>query len=466
MFRVFDGQASLSTYRELFADALLCFAAIVLAAASTGIAPGVPALDVLAMPAVLGPALMFAVLMALMYSFLGLYRHHDLGIVSLVSRLPFAFLVGGCVTYVALKELTHSHHPAALIACSLLYVAAGLVIVRGGARLLRQAIGASRVLVVGTGVDARRVIEGLESTAGRRRYRVVGLYSTSHEHEAVVSGVRVFRRTLALDEIASRHRVTEIIVAEREQRGGRVPMDQLLACRIRGIRVVDLAAFYERTQAEVPVDSLKASWLVYGHGFVQGRVRRLVKRVFDIVTSATLLVLASPVIALAAIAIKLDSRGPVLYRQERVGLNGRRFMCLKFRSMRTDAEKDGVARWASRNDARVTRVGRYIRKARIDELPQLISVLRGDMSMVGPRPERPSFVAQLGAQIPYYGLRHTIKPGLTGWAQVRYSYGASLEDARRKHQFDLYYIKHNSLWLDLLVLIETVSVVLFGYGAQ
>ncbi len=188
------------------------------------------------------------------------------------------------------------------------------------------------------------------------------------------------------------------------------------------------------------------------------------KRTFDIVTSATLLVVASPIMVMTAIAIKLDSPGPVLYRQERVGLGGRRFMCMKFRSMRTDAEKDGVARWASINDARTTRVGRFIRKARIDELPQLFSVLRGDMSMVGPRPERPSFVEQLNEQIPYYGLRHTIKPGLTGWAQVHFSYGASLEDARRKHQFDLYYVKNNSLFLDLLVLIETVSVVLFGEG--
>ena len=163
---------------------------------------------------------------------------------------------------------------------------------------------------------------------------------------------------------------------------------------------------------------------------------------------------------------RLESRGPIIYRQERVGLGGRSFMCLKFRSMRTDAEKDGVARWATKNDSRVTRVGSFIRKCRIDELPQLISVLRGEMSLVGPRPERPSFVAQLHEQIPYYDIRHSVKPGVTGWAQVRYSYGASVEDARRKHQFDLYYVKNNSLFLDLLVLVETVSVVLFREGAQ
>jgi len=166
----------------------------------------------------------------------------------------------------------------------------------------------------------------------------------------------------------------------------------------------------------------------------------------------------------AAIAIKLDSRGPVIYRQERVGLGGRPFMCLKFRSMTTDAERDGVARWATKNDSRVTRVGKFIRKTRIDELPQLFSVLKGEMSIVGPRPERPSFVKELQSQVAFYDLRHSVKPGVTGWAQVRYCYGASVEDARRKHQFDLYYIKNNSLLLDIVILIETVSVVLFGEG--
>jgi lipopolysaccharide/colanic/teichoic acid biosynthesis glycosyltransferase len=167
---------------------------------------------------------------------------------------------------------------------------------------------------------------------------------------------------------------------------------------------------------------------------------------------------------LTMIAIKIDSRGPVFYRQQRVGLGGRLFMCLKFRSMQIDAEGDGVARWAVKDDPRITRVGSFIRKMRIDELPQLISVLRGEMSLVGPRPERPSFVEELGRDIPFYGVRHSVKPGVTGWAQVRYTYGASVEDARKKHQLDLYYVKNNSLFLDMLVLIETVSVVLFREG--
>jgi sugar transferase (PEP-CTERM system associated) len=264
--------------------------------------------------------------------------------------------------------------------------------------------------------------------------------------------------------LVSRYKVQEIIVAVREQRGGRVPMDELLACRIRGIPVLDLAGYSEKTRCEVPIDSLKGSWLVYGHGFVQGDGRRFIKRVFDILSSALLLVLLMPVMVLAAIAIKLESRGPVLYRQERVGLGGRSFMCIKFRSMRADAERDGVARWAVKNDPRVTAVGSFLRKSRIDELPQLWSVLTGEMSLVGPRPERPSFVEQLKQDIPFYEIRHTVKPGITGWAQVRYHYGASLDDSRRKHQFDLYYVKNNSLFLDLIVLIETVSVIVFREG--
>jgi sugar transferase (PEP-CTERM system associated) len=241
-------------------------------------------------------------------------------------------------------------------------------------------------------------------------------------------------------------------------------MDQLLECRIRGVSVLDLAGFCERAKGEVPIDSLKGSWLIYGNGFVQGSLRRFIKRTFDIVSATVLLLLTTPIMILAMIAVRLESPGPVLYRQPRVGLGGRIFMCLKLRSMCVDAERDGLERWASRNDPRITRVGAFIRKTRIDELPQLFSVLTGVMSLVGPRPERPSFVDQLKQTIPFYELRHSVKPGVTGWAQVRYHYGGSLEDARRKHQFDLYYVKNNSLFLDILVLVETVSVVLFHEG--
>ena len=260
--------------------------------------------------------------------------------------------------------------------------------------------------------------------------------------------------------------VHEVVVAVQDQRGGFLPVKELLACRLRGVRVTDLPGLYERVTGEVPVASLKASWLIYGEGFPQGLTRRLVKRAFDMAASLILLVVAAPVMLLTAIAIFLESGGPVIFRQERVGLGGRGFNVLKFRSMVTDAEKDGVPRWASSGDPRVTRVGRLIRKARIDELPQIFNVLKGEMSFVGPRPERPYFVDQLSEQVPFYGARHTVKPGVTGWAQVRYTYGATVEDAVRKLQFDLYYVKNHSVYLDLLILFHTIRVVLMGSGAR
>jgi len=277
---------------------------------------------------------------------------------------------------------------------------------------------------------------------------------------------RVFPRSSSIPELVSRYDIQEVIVAVRDQRGGSVPMDQLLACRIKGVPVLDLAGFCEKTRHEVPIDSLKGSWLVYGHGFVQGKLRTSVKRVFDIVTSIILLALLSPVMIAAMIAIPLDSRGPILYRQRRVGLGGADFMCLKFRSMCVDSEQDGVARWAVPNDPRVTRVGAFMRKTRIDELPQLISVLKGEMSLVGPRPERPVFVEMLTQQIPFYAVRHSVKPGLTGWAQVRYSYGANVEQSMKKLEYDLYYVKNHSLFLDVHILLATVRVVMRGEGAR
>jgi sugar transferase (PEP-CTERM system associated) len=252
----------------------------------------------------------------------------------------------------------------------------------------------------------------------------------------------------------------------REQRGGVLPMDDLLACRLSGVPVTSLVGFLERVKGVVPLESLKASWLIYGDGFRQGRIRAFIKRAFDVVVSATLLVLTAPIMVLTAAGIMLESAGPVIYRQQRVGRAGVTFDVLKFRSMHLDAEGDGTPRWAAANDNRVTWVGRIIRRARIDELPQLLNVLKGEMSFVGPRPERPYFVAQLGESIPFYALRLSVKPGITGWAQVRHQYCASVEDTARKLEYDLYYVKNHSLFLDLVILIETVRVVLFGEGAR
>jgi sugar transferase (PEP-CTERM system associated) len=469
MFRVFQHRTSGTHFVELLADGLLCFVATLMSAMTLSqAASGTASLASMATPSVLLSACAFALVMALMYSFVGLYRHRNLGILPLVMRIAFVFAVGGYVTYLAIKFVDYDGYASRLVGYSLVYLLAGMAVYRGAAWMVRRAVGIRRVLIVGSGAEAQQVCSDLRSADQWIGYEVVGFFPSAADAVPVGASrdAPTFSAQSKLTDLVRAHRVNEIIVAVREQRGGGVPMDQLLDCRIAGVPILDLAGFYERTKAEVPVDSLKASWLVYGDGFVQGRAREITKRVFDIVSSATLLVLGAPLMLMTAVMIRLDSRGPILYQQERVGLGGETFQCIKFRSMRTDAEKDGVARWATKNDNRITRVGAFIRKTRIDELPQLFSVLRGEMSMVGPRPERPSFVAQLREQIPYYDLRHTVKPGLTGWAQVRFSYGASLDDARRKHQFDLYYVKNNSLLLDLQVLIETVSVVLFREGAH
>ena len=270
----------------------------------------------------------------------------------------------------------------------------------------------------------------------------------------------------SLLEVVRNLRGDEVIVAVRERRGGVLSLRELLDCKLAGIRILDLSSFFERVQGQVRLDSLRVSWLIYGDGFRQGWARTFVKRCFDLIVGATLLILASPIMLLTALLILLEDGAPIFYAQERVGRGGKAFRVIKFRSMRRDAEKDGKPRWASSNDDRVTRVGRVIRKLRIDELPQLFNVLAGEMSLVGPRPERPYFVDQLTQQIPFYAVRHCVKPGVTGWAQVRYQYGASVDDAAEKLQYDLYYVKNHSLILDTLVLFETVRVVLTGEGAH
>ena len=473
MFMVFRHHVSVAAFTAMMADMVLCFVAILMAA---GTLEGARSAYPLQMYQVVLTGAQFALIISLMYSFAGLYRPTPIGLPTKLLRTAIALVVGSYLTYLMLLIVAEPEYVKLLIGSALLYSLVGVVFVRSALYYLRQVASTRRVLIVGTGAEAYAVAGDLKALR-RVSNSVIGFYPTSDRPasdrptcgpgtaaQAGADSPKVFSREASIEELVERHRIDEIIVAEREQRGGGVPMDQLLACRIRGIPVLDLAGFYERAKSEVPLDSLKASWLVYGDGFVQGRARQIAKRAFDILCSGFLLLLASPVMLLAILAIKLDSPGPIIYRQERVGLGGRIFMCLKFRSMRTDAEKDGIARWAAKNDSRVTRIGAFIRKTRIDELPQLLSVLKGQMSLVGPRPERPSFVAQLKEQIPFYDVRHSVKPGVTGWAQVRYSYGASLEDARRKHQFDLYYVKNNSLFLDLLVLIETVSVVLFREG--
>jgi len=252
-----------------------------------------------------------------------------------------------------------------------------------------------------------------------------------------------------------------------EERRNALPLDDLLRIKTTGVHVNDLSTFLERETGRVDLDSVNPSWLIFSDGFSAGRrISTIAKRCFDMLASGLLLLLTGPIILFFALLVKLESKGPAFFRQTRVGRFGEDFQILKLRSMRTDAEAGGKAIWASENDPRITRVGRFIRKVRIDELPQAWSVLKGEMSFVGPRPERPEFVSDLEKEMPYYAERHMVKPGITGWAQINYPYGASVEDARHKLEYDLYYAKNYTPFLDLLILLQTLRVVLWPDGAR
>jgi sugar transferase (PEP-CTERM system associated) len=259
--------------------------------------------------------------------------------------------------------------------------------------------------------------------------------------------------------------ISRVVVALRERRG-KVPVDRLLECRMDGVQIEERESMYERLTGKLAVESMRPSYLIYGRGFAKDPLTMVCKRVLDILAALAGLALSLPLGLLAALAIKLTSRGPVFFRQERVGQDGTTFKLVKFRTMCTDAEKESGPVWAKQNDSRVTPVGRLLRRSRIDEIPQFVNILAGQMSFVGPRPERPHFVAQLQQAVPFYPLRHTVKPGLTGWAQVRHPYGASIEDAQEKLRYDLYYIKNMSLMFDLNIMVRTVGVILRGSGSR
>jgi sugar transferase (PEP-CTERM system associated) len=372
--------------------------------------------------------------------------------------IPLAFLVAQLVPGSAPLEADWGN--AVMLALIGLLLVRHVIVLPLVATLLPH-----RVLVLGTGPEAR-LVEASLTAANPLGIRLVGFYGLEKMQESAVSSAKILARGGALEDIVRQLGIDEVIVAVRQQRGGILPLRSLLECRLDGVQITDLARYFERVHGQVPIESLKVSWLIYGHGFRQNALRSAVKRSFDLLVSATLIVLTAPIMLLAALLIAAERDGPIIYRQERIGLRGRPFTVLKFRSMSRDAEQDGKATWAARNDSRVTRVGRFIRRARIDELPQLLNVLKGEMSFVGPRPERPEFVAMLTEQIPFYAVRHSVKPGLTGWAQVRYSYGATVEQSIRKLEYDLYYVKNHTLLLDLVILLETVRVVLLGEGAR
>ena len=325
-----------------------------------------------------------------------------------------------------------------------------------------------RVLVLGAGEKAGSIARRMRRRVDRRGFRVVGYVPLATDEGARLDqSLLVELGETTLLEYSIANNVDEIVVAA-DQRRGCLPLDQLLDCKLHGLDVIDLLSFFEREQGKLPLDILRPDWLIYSDGFKRGAFRDITKRLFDILASALIIFITWPFMLLAVIAIKIEDglQAPVFYRQVRVGFLGKPFEVLKFRSMTTDAESAGGAQWAVENDSRITRTGNFMRNTRIDELPQILNVLTGDMSFVGPRPERPHFVEQLSESIPYYRERHAVKPGITGWAQVCYPYGASLRDSEQKQEFDLYYIKNHTIFLDLLILCQTAEVVLFGKGAR
>ncbi len=337
-------------------------------------------------------------------------------------------------------------------------------------QLLNQEALKRRILVLGTGRRAAKIAFRMRRRYDQRSCAIVGYLPINSDAGMVTeAGGRVIQSNEPLPLLCRNHRIDEIVVAIDERRrrdngAAGLPLDELMECRMLGIDVCDVQSFIERETGKLDVDLLQQSWVVFGDGFVHNRWRTASKRVFDVLVSSLLLLVSLPLIVVSALCIWVEGgfRGPILYRQMRVGLDGVPFEVAKFRSMRADAEADGQAVWAQRDDPRITRVGAVMRRMRIDELPQLLNVLKGEMSFVGPRPERPEFVEYLEPEIPYYAHRHRIKPGITGWAQLCYPYGASLDDAKEKLQYDLYYLKNHSLLLDLIILMQTVDVVLAG----
>ncbi|WP_303904075.1 TIGR03013 family XrtA/PEP-CTERM system glycosyltransferase [Thiohalomonas denitrificans] len=330
-------------------------------------------------------------------------------------------------------------------------------------RLVDSGALARKIIVLGTGAKARTIHQIAQQT---KSVDIVWFFPVAGE-SADVESERIAYLPIGLSELAEQYNCEEIVIATGERRNT-LPMAELLACRARGIAVTDENSFVEKETGKISLDLLTPGWLVGSGGFRYGTRARMLRRGFDLLAAGSLLVFAAPVMAVTVIAILFESgfAAPILYRQKRVGENGELFEIFKFRSMYTDAESDGRARWAKTNDTRITRVGKWIRRSRIDELPQLLNVLTGEMSFVGPRPERPEFVQELEKVIPFYAERHCMKPGLTGWAQLRYAYGASQDDAAQKLQYDLYYIKNHSFLMDLLILVQTAEVVVFGRGAR
>ncbi len=411
-------------------------------------------------------SIIFASAMSLSCLGLGLYRRTLSGEdYNLVARacVSFGIAIFAIVTiYYLLPEL---YVARSVLIYAVAFAFLGIILTR---YLFYKIVNLERLkrrfLVIGSGKKANKLIT-LNDSFIHRGFTIVGFLAMPDEIP-VVSQSQLITYDKQIIAIAEKYKIDEIVIAVDDRRI-KFPLDELLDCKMSGLTIMNIEEFYEREQGLISLENVNPSWLIFCDGFAQGDFRALEKRVFDVFASLILLSVTWPVMLLTALAIVLESgfKGPVLYRQVRVGEKNQNFEVLKFRSMKTDAEKNG-AQWAQQNDNRITRVGRVIRKCRIDELPQIFNVLRGDMSFVGPRPERPEFVQGFNERIPYYRERHRVKPGITGWAQLCYPYGANENDTIQKLQYDLYYVKNYSIFLDFSIMFNTIEVILWGKGAR
>lgn len=411
-------------------------------------------------------AFTFFVVLAMIAS--GLYQAKlREGVVGFLLRLTAAFLMALVAVSALFYVFPGLFFGRGVMTITVILAFLFLATTRGIILLTDPSVFKKNILVLGAGKRASTLTE-LKRKSDHFGFNIIGFAHFRGEKDEV-PGNRIINLKEPLVEFVLRNDVDEIVMAIDDRRKG-IPMHELLDCKMHGIDVIDVVTFFERETGKIRIDQLHPSWLLFNDGFNVSTLRYFSKRGFDLLASGALLFLTWPIMALTAVAIWAESGFnfslPILYRQVRIGEDGRPFQVLKFRSMVVDAEKSGQAQWAKKNDSRVTKVGKFIRLVRIDELPQIFNVFRGDMSFVGPRPERPQFVGMLSETLPYYAERHRVKPGITGWAQLLYPYGSSEKDALEKLQYDLYYVKNHSIFLDFLILLQTAEVVLFGKGAR
>lgn len=421
--------------------------------------------DIETLPQVITKALLVTLVFQVSLYYFDLYDFSTIGSFSEnASRITMAFGVGCILLALPYYLFPATTIPFANFLVSYVLICLLITIWRFSyTQVLAKKMFARPVLLVGTGNMARTITAEIMSKmdSGFEIAAFMGKESPGFPYPSDAEFLEDFSNFAAV----SCQKKIETIVVALDERRGQTPVNELLDCKLEGFKIVPGVEFYEELTGRILVNNVNPDWLIYSEGFKKGRMLMLSKRLLDFTVSLCVLLLSLPVALISSIAIKLESRGPVFYSQERTGQKGKPFTIYKFRSMQCDAETEGPV-WARENDCRVTRFGAFMRKTRIDEIPQLWNILRGDMSFVGPRPERPFFIEQLREKIPYYSLRHNVKPGLTGWAQVSYRYGSSEEDALRKLEYDLYYIKNLCFYMDLMIVLQTVKIILFQKGSR